>query len=254
MRPQIITTSDRPDLEEQSKAALMPGWPEFILHDQVSADLIGRAAEYFPQLDVRLLEDGEIVAGGWAVALRWKGAVGNLPEGYDGALISAIADHESAVPPDTLCAMAVAVRQDRLGAGLGGQVLDALRTRALRAGLERMIAPVRPVLKSRYPLTPMANFARWTRGDGSHLDPWVRTHQRLGATILCPAPRSMVVTGTIAEWQDWAGLAFPETGRYVVPGALDLVEIDTGRDQGSYAETNLWMRHPMDGFVSAANS
>jgi GNAT superfamily N-acetyltransferase len=245
MPPQIITTADRPDLEEQGKAALLPGWPEFILHDQVSVGLIGRAAECFPQFDVRLLEDGEVVAGGWAVALRWKGTVANLPDGYDGALVSAIADHESAVPPDTLCAMAAAVRQDRQGAGLGGQVLTALQSRAARAGLERMIAPVRPVLKSRYPLTPMANFARWTRDDGFHIDPWIRTHQRLGATILCPAPRSMVVAGTIAEWQQWTGMAFPETGRYVVPGALDLVEIDAALDQGSYAETNLWMRHAL---------
>jgi hypothetical protein len=38
-------------------------------------------------------------------------------------------------------------------------------------------------------------------------------------------------------------MAFPETGRYVVPGALDLVEIDRERDLGTYAETNLWMRH-----------
>jgi GNAT superfamily N-acetyltransferase len=243
MRPQVITTSERPDLEKQGKAALLPGWPQFVLHDHVSAGLIGRAAEYFPQFDVRLLEDGEVVAGGWAVALRWKGTADSLPGGYDGALISAIAGHESAVRPDTLCAMAAAVRPDRRGAGLGGQVLSALRARALRAGLDRMIAPVRPVLKSRYPLTPMASFARWTRDDGFHVDPWIRTHQRLGATILCPAPRSMVVTGTVAEWEDWAGLAFPETGRYVVPGALDLVDIDTRLDQGSYAETNLWMRH-----------
>ena len=53
----------------------------------------------------------------------------------------------------------------------------------------------------------------------------------------------MVVTGTVTEWELWAGLAFPETGRYVVPGALDLVEIDRERDLGTYAETNLWMRH-----------
>jgi GNAT superfamily N-acetyltransferase len=243
MHPRIVTTADRPDLEEQGKAVLLPGWPEFIFHDQVSADLIGRAAEYFPLFDVRLLEDGAIIAGGWAVALRWNGAVGELPRGYDGALAAAITEHERATAPDTLCVMAAAVDSRRQGAGLGGQVLTALRSRATQAGLARMIAPVRPVLKARYPLTPMENYAGWTRGDGSHVDPWIRTHQRLGATILCPAPRSMVVTGTVAEWEEWAGMAFPETGRYVVPGALDLVEIDVEKDHGGYAETNLWMRH-----------
>jgi GNAT superfamily N-acetyltransferase len=240
---EIITTSDRPDLDEQSKAALLPGWPEFIFHDSVSSEFIGLAAKYFPRYDVRILDDGEVIAGGWGVTLRWDGTPGELPAGYDGALADAIAGHENAVPPDTLCVMAAAVRQDRQGTGLGGEVLTALRSRAERTGLARMIAPVRPVLKSRYPLTPMENYARWTHADGTHIDPWVRTHQRLGAAILRPAPRSMVVTGTVAEWEQWVGMAFPETGRYVVPGALDLVEIDRKRDFGAYAETNLWMRH-----------
>lgn len=177
------------------------------------------------------------------MALRWNGTADDLPAGYDGALITSIAEHESAVPPDTLCVMGAAVDSRLQGAGLGAQVLTALRARAAQGGLARMIAPVRPVLKSRYPLTAMENYARWTRDDGSHVDPWIRTHQRLGAVILRPAPRSMVVTGSVAEWKRWAGMAFPETGRYVVPGALDLVKIDADADHGVYAEANLWMRH-----------
>lgn len=240
---EIVTTSDRPDLDEQSKAALLPVWPEFIFHDQISTELMGRVADWFPQYDIRILEDEEVIAGGWGVPLRWNAMAEALPAGYDGALISAVTGHEKAVPPDTLCVMAAAVRRDRQGAGLGGRVLTALRSRAIAAGLDRMIAPVRPVLKSRYPLTPMTDFARWTRADGAHIDPWIRTHLRLGGVILGPALRSMVVTGTVAEWEEWASMAFPDTGQYVVPGALDLVEIDREKDLGAYAETNLWMRH-----------
>ena len=239
---EIVTTSDRPDLDEQGKAALLPGWPEFIFHDHGSPELIGEAAKRFPHYDVRVLAGGEVVAGGWGVALPWNGTLEDLPEGYGGALASGVRHSEGTVP-DTLCVLAAAVRADRQGAGLGGAVLTALGSRAVAAGLDRMIAPVRPVHKTRYPLTPMTDYARWTRADGAHVDPWIRTHQRLGAVILGPAPRSMVVTGTVAEWEQWAGMAFPQTGSYVVPGALDLVEIDRERDRGSYAETNLWMRH-----------
>jgi GNAT superfamily N-acetyltransferase len=239
----IITTSDRPDLAGQDSAALLAGWPEFILHDRCAAELMGRAWERFPEFDVRLLEDGVVAAGGWAVPLRWAGAAAELPDGYDGALTSALAGHPAPAAPDTMCVMAVAVRPDRQRAGLAGQVITALRDRAAGAGLPRVVVPVRPTLKSRYPLASMADFARWARDDGLHMDPWIRTHQRLGAEILCPAPRSMIVTGTVAEWEGWTGMAFPQAGRYVVPGALDLVEIDTERDLGSYVETNLWMRH-----------
>jgi GNAT superfamily N-acetyltransferase len=240
---QIVTTADRHDLDEQATAAFRPGWPEFIFHDPISSEHIGRVETYFPHYDVLLLDDGQVVAGGWGVPIQWDGTINVLPAGYDGALISAVTGHENSVPADTLCIMAAAVRADRQGGGLAGKTLGALRERATTAGLQHVIAPVRPALKSRYPLTPMQNFARWSRGDGLHIDPWIRTHQRLGATILAPAPRSMTITGTVPEWEDWASMAFPETGHYVVPDALDLVDIDREKDRGTYHETNLWMRH-----------
>ena len=240
---EVVTTADRHDLDEQARDAFRAVWPEFIFHDPVSAEHIDRVETYFPQYDVLLLDDGHVVAGGWGVAIRWDGTVGTLPDGYDGALVSGIAGYENSVPADTLCIMAAAVRADRQGGGLAGKTLAALRDRATAGGLRRVIAPVRPALKSRYPLTPMENFARWTRSDDLHIDPWIRTHQRLGASILAPAPRSMIITGTVLEWEDWADMAFPETGQYVVPDALDPVAIDREQDRGTYVETNLWMRH-----------
>jgi GNAT superfamily N-acetyltransferase len=239
----IVTTADRHDLDDQARDAFRAVWPEFIFHDPISSEHIVRVETYFPQYDVLLLDDGQVVAGGWGVPLRWDGTPSTLPDGYDGALISAITGQENSVSADTLCIMAAAVKADQQGRGLAGKALAALRDRAAAAGLERVIAPVRPALKSRYPLTPMENFARWTRSDGLHIDAWIRTHQRLGASILGAAPRSMTITGTVPEWEDWAAMAFPETGQYVVPDALDLVAIDRERDHGTYAETNLWMRH-----------
>ena len=240
----VVTTSDRHDLDDEVAAAFRPGWPEFIFHDPVSSEYIGRVEDYFPSFDVLILDAGQVVAGGWGVPLAWDGTVPGLPpDGYDGALVRAVDGYERDVPADTLCIMAAAVRADRQGAGLAGRALTALRERATAAGLGHVIAPVRPALKSRYPLTPMAAFARWSRADGQHIDPWIRTHQRLGAAILAPAPRSMIITGTVAEWEEWAAMAFPETGGYVVPDALDLVSIDREADQGRYAETNLWMQH-----------
>jgi len=241
---EVVTTSERHDLDKEAEAAFRPTWPEFIFHDPVTDEYIKRVELYFPYYDVMLLEDGKVVAGGWGVPLQWDGQVSGLPDGgYDGALASAVTGQESAVPADTLCIMAAAVRADRQGAGLAGKVLTALRERATAAGLRHVIAPVRPALKSRYPLTPMDNFARWMRADGLHIDPWIRTHQRLGASILASAPRSMIITGTVAEWEEWAGMAFPESGLYVVPDALDLVKIDQQQNRGTYEESNLWMQH-----------
>jgi GNAT superfamily N-acetyltransferase len=183
---EIVTSAERPDLHEQARAAFLGGWPEFIFHDPLSAQCEPRAETYFPQYAVLLLADGEVVAGGWGVPVHWRGTIAALPAGYDGALVSAVTGHENAVRPDTLSVMATTVKPDRQGTGLAGQVLTALRERAMAVGLERVIAPVRPALKSRYPLTPMEQFARWARSDGLHLDPWIRTHQRLGPAFSRP--------------------------------------------------------------------
>ncbi|MDX8048929.1 Long-chain-fatty-acid--CoA ligase [Lentzea sp. BCCO 10_0798] len=243
----IVSNAERPDLQGPAPASLRDGWPAFVLRGEVPRVHRDAVAEYFPRYDVLLLDDDDtVLARATAVALSWDGETSSLPGGgYDGALVAAVTGHESGVVPDTLCVVAATVRADRTGGGLAGKVLTALRERAADDGLLRAIVPVRPTLKATYPLTSMEDFQRWSRADGLHLDPWIWTHQRLGATILGPAPRSMVVTGSVAEWERWTGMVFPQSGRYVVAGGLDLVAIDRERDQGVYEETNLWMRHPV---------
>ena len=100
-------------------------------------------------------------------------------------------------------------------------------------GLDRLIAPVRPTWKERYPLTPIENYVLWRREDGFHYDPWIRTHERLGAEILSPAPKSMTVIASRGAWEEWTALQFPEDGDYVVPGALVPVRFEGGRERMS---------------------
>jgi hypothetical protein len=239
----VVTTSERPDLEDEARAGFRVKWPEFIFHDPVSRQYIDRVEKYFPSFDVLLLDEGRVIAGGWGVPMRWDGGLDNLPDGYDGALVRSIEGHEAGDAPNTLCLMAVAVVDNETRRGLAGMALSALRTRATDAGLDHVLAPVRPSIKPRYPLTDMEIFAAWTRDDGLSIDPWIRTHQRLGATILGAARRSMVITGSVAEWESWTEMVFPQTDRYVVPDALGLVEINREIDQGTYVEDNLWMQH-----------
>ncbi len=70
-------------------------------------------------------------------------------------------------------------------------------------------------------------------------------HWRLGAEYLKLAPEALVVMGTVAEWEEWTAMSFPESGEYVVPGALQPITIDRERDTGRYLDPNVWMRHPI---------
>jgi len=229
---------DRP--VEQMQGLFRDGWPAFITADQEVKRHLGDVQARFSDLELVLLDErDQVAATGWAVPIRWDGTVGDLPSGYTDALLRSL----PAEAHDTLVIMGAQVHPDQRGQGLAGQVLTALRDLALSRGWMQVIAPVRPTLKARYPLTPIERFAAWVRPDGSPLDPWLRTHQRLGARVLAPAPSSQTMTGTVGQWEDWTGLVFPDTGRYVIPDGLSTLHIDKAADVGTYIEPNVWMQH-----------
>jgi hypothetical protein len=53
----------------------------------------------------------------------------------------------------------------------------------------------------------------------------------------------MTIACTVADSERWAGMEFPESGDYVVPGALPLVTVDSEADRGESVEPNVWMHH-----------
>ncbi len=122
-------------------------------------------------------------------------------------------------------------------------MVKLMRQVAVDHGLRALIAPVRPSQKARYPLIPIENYIQWTTADGLPFDPWLRVHARAGARIIQPCPRSMTVPGTRAEWENWAGMPFPESGTYIVPGALVPVQVDVEKDEVRYIEPNVWVWH-----------
>ncbi|GAB1688798.1 hypothetical protein [Krasilnikovia sp. M28-CT-15] len=230
--------------EDQLARLFADGWPAWIAADQEVKKYIGRVQELFAELELVLLDPAdEIVAMGWAVPLCWNGDPGDLPAGYTDSLRRTLADHDAGRTPDTLVIMAAQVRGDLRGQGVAGELLTALRSVADERGHHRVIAPVRPTLKARYPLTPIDRFVTWTRDDGAPLDPWLRTHWRLGARMIATAPRSQTMTGSIGEWQQWTGMVFPESGDYVIPDGLSLLHVDHEHDRGTYVEPNVWFQH-----------
>jgi hypothetical protein len=222
-----------------------PGWPGFIAHDAVANRLMpvvsARIADYSM---IVLSSDGQVAAGGWGLPLHWDGTVEDLPAGWDGALERAADCLLNDRPVDTFCAMATEVVASFQGHHLSARVLAAIRDNAYARGLRRMIAPTRPTLKSRYPLTPLVRYASWLGDDGTPFDPWVRMHSTVGAHVLAPAPVSMTITGTVADWESWAAMRFPDTGDYIIPDALDVLHVDRTADIATYIEPAIWVRHP----------
>jgi len=212
---------------------LRRAWPEIVFHDPISNANWGRLYDERPEFQFALVEDGRVLAEGNSIP------VAGMPATWREALRDGFDTDE----PDRLCALAILIDPDVQGRGLSKTMLEHMRGLAHERGWE-LVAPVRPTLKHRYPLTPIERYAKWRREDGLLFDPWLRAHERLGAELVGIAHDSLVSEGRVAELEEWCGLEFPESGSYVVEGALVPVEIDRERDYGAYREPNVWMRHP----------
>ncbi|HKG44102.1 MAG TPA: hypothetical protein VKB10_07655 [Gaiellaceae bacterium] len=240
------TRAERPGklAHAQSLKAPDPDLPAFMNEAAVLKRLFGRVvAEYAEFLFYAWDDEREEVVGvGHAIPAAWDGDRASLPDGGFDAVLEALFAEEPQTPT-VLCALGITIAPERRGEGLSRRMVERMAEIGRDRGLDTLIAPVRPTLKHRYPLTPIERYVSWRRPDGTHLDPWLRTHERLGADIVKVAPESVVVITSVAEWEEWTEMAFPESGAYVVSGALVPIEIDRERDEGVYVEPNVWMVH-----------
>ncbi len=247
-RLRFVTAAEDAELVREATSKIGPEWPEFMLHDPV-ADLLDDCYKELPDFQFVLVDavTNETLALGNSIPLAWSGQIQQLPdEGWDWALKKGIADFRSGVKPNLLCALQIVVFGDNRGKGLSSRAVRAMKENGRKHGLPEMIAPVRPNLKHTYPLTPIENYITWKDDRGLPFDAWLRVHVRQGATIIRPCKEAMRITGTISEWEQWTELRFPETGDYIVPGALVPVRIDVEQDLGTYIEPNVWVHHPVD--------
>ena len=234
----LISYGERPELLER-RDELGAAWDEFMYHDAVANVYWNRQYEEFPDLQLFLLdEDDGLLAESNAVPIPF--GPNELPDdGWDAALEQAFAGQ----PATAVSAIAITIGVEQRGKGLSRTMLDGMRKAVAARGLSDLVAPVRPSQKHVYPLAPIERYIEWRRADGQMLDPWLRVHENAGAKLVRVAPESMRISGSVAQWEDWTKLVFPESGSYVVAGALVPVEIDRERDEGVYIEPNVWMHH-----------
>ena len=182
MKLRIVTHVEQPSL----RGKLPDLWPEFMHHDEVVSAFWPQLYEVFPDFQLWLLDGRRLVGYACTLPVAWDGVP--HPEGVRWAVRNG-----SAGRPTTLCAIVAGLLPEYRGRGVSGAVLGRMTKLAAAHGLDSMIAPVRPTWKERYPLTPIESYAKWRREDGLPYDPWLRTHERLGARV--PRDRAAVADG-----------------------------------------------------------
>jgi hypothetical protein len=242
---QVVLYSERPELRDRSADVFLDVWPEYNVHGDVMNEYWDSLYDDFPEFQFVLYDDevDEVVAEGHTIPCRWDGSAYGLPAGIDGLMVESFSLKRDGGPPNTLSALAVEIPPRHQARRLSTVMLESMRALAQNQGFTDLIAPVRPSWKDRYPLAPIERYVQWTGNDGLPFDPWLRVHHRMGAEIVKPEPHSLIITGTVAEWEEWTQMEFPESGEYVFPRGLAPVTIDVESGTGKYWEPNVWILH-----------
>ncbi|MCP5099754.1 MAG: GNAT family N-acetyltransferase [Chloroflexi bacterium] len=257
MNFQVTTIEKRPDLCQQAEALISDIWPTFLQQDQVAGEYWPRLYDAFPAYQTLLLtSDGEtLIAVGNSIPLAWDGAEDQLPnEGWRWALAQGFKDAAMEKVAKTQCALSITLNPDFLGKGVSSVVVNNMKEIGRYHQLTRLIAPVRPNLKNRYPLIPMKQYITWQNDAGLPFDAWLRVHHRLGARIVSVCEKSMCIVGKTANWHEWTGLPMPQSGLYLVDGGLTPVKVNFEKDLGVYFEPNVWMVATLPSTTDAASA
>jgi GNAT superfamily N-acetyltransferase len=247
-RFQIITPKDLEDYRDRAGDLSEVCWPEFMLHDPIANenwhDLFDRFEEYqFAMLDT---ETNRMAAMGNSLPFHWDQSLEELPEGgWDWVFIQAIEGHKHNVEPNIQSAIQIAIHPDYQSQGLSMRMVEAMRAIGESKGFHDLVAPVRPNQKGKYPLTSIDDYSTWKADNDLPFDAWLRVHVRAGARIIRPCHQAMTIRGTRAEWEEWTKFRFPQSGEYIIPGALKPMEMNNEKDEGVYIEPNVWMVHPI---------
>ena len=247
-RFQVITPT-HPEYRNLVRGLTKEVWPEFMLHDQVAHEnwheLFDRFFGY--QLALYDTENDRVAGMANSFPLCWHDELENLPEtGWDWAFQEAVRNQREGRTPNFHCAIQIVLRRAYQGQGLSRPMVQAVRAVTKSKGLSALFIPLRPSEKPRYPLVSLDDYITWKTEDGEAFDPWLRVHLRAGAKVIKVCHESKTIRGSRADWETWASMKFPQSGQYIIPGALTPMEMNVEHDEGVYLEPNVWIVHELE--------
>lgn len=238
---EIITLDRKKELQKDLLSINDSAWPEFMLHWNCSA--WSHLFSTFDNYQILIIEDNNIMAFGHTIPFYWDKNLNTIPNNLKILVERAVQNYKNGFKPNILLALAAVVSKDYLGRGLSFEIVKEMKNIALKNDLGKLIVPVRPTLKPKYPLISIDTYSNWKRHDGLPFDPWLRVHKKLGGVIFKTSDECMTITGNVKEWEKWTGLKMPSSGKFIVEGALNPVNIDIDSNIGKYSDPCIWIKY-----------
>jgi hypothetical protein len=242
MKYEIIIGNSR--IREIQKDLGLTTWPEFMRHDSIVNKHWSDLYADFLKFQFALFDKQEVVGVGNTVHLNWQRPFSELPDtGLDWAMDKASKDLKAGLKSNLLIGVQILISPKFQKLGISYEMLNIMKNIAKSNGIDNIALPVRPTLKSDYPLIPIEKYINWQNKNNLPFDPWIRVHIKGGGRITGICHKSMTIKGTVTDWEKWSGLVIPESGDYIVEKALVPIIIDRDKNIGIYVEPNVWIIH-----------
>ena len=245
-RYNLVTSEKREYFFQEVNEILRKSYPRFLIEDFVISEPWNQLCSVYPEFQFGLVEveSKKMVAQGSCLPLPWHQSLDELPNtGCDWALMTCLDAQSNKIIPTILSAASIAIVPEWQGKGLSQMLLDYMQELARYHQYTTLILAARPTLKHLYPLTPIERYISWQNETGFAFDPWLRANLKRGAKLLGICDRSTVMNDTIPNWERLSNMRFPETGSYIIQGAIAPLEIDCESDRGTYIEPNVWLSY-----------
>lgn len=197
-------------------------------------------ARRFPVWGIREDHTNELMAFINAVQLHVDLSAAQLPQNGWTFAIQAAAKNQQ---PNCLCLLVANVNPKARGHGFSQTLVDRAKQATRELGFNTMIAPVRPTLKSNFPLMPMEDYMAKRSDDGEIYDPWIRMHIKSGGQVTNVCSESVRIAATLSKWREWTGLALTKSGLEILPQGLAPLEVNVEKNVAVYCEPNVWVRY-----------
>lgn len=240
----VSTLNERSDLLGKVAELDDKSWPLFLQNGDATS--WARLYDELSDSVLVLTQGDELIAVGFTVPVVWDSTAEDLPDTIEDILKRGLEVKSKGLTANTLIPIGALVDSNHQGKGLSSKVLCEMKELAFDKGLKSLVVPVRPTRKSLYPLLNIEEYSQLRNDEGLSPDPWIRVHQRLGAEIIKTTESTLKVMATIDKWKEWTGAPFPESGQYIIEGALSPVLVELENNVGEYNDPNVWMIHPMD--------
>jgi len=239
----VCEKSKRPDLLDRVNELNNSAWPKFVDGENVMRTYWGFIKDKFPDHQLLLLIDDKVAAVINTAAFYWDKEDEEIDDGGIYWALKRIShDYYSNIRPNTLMALQVIINPIFRGKGLSYYCVKELIRFGKMKNYQRLVIPLRPSMKHKYPLIKAADYMEWRDEYDLPYDPWLRVHVKFGAKLVKKC-KGICVAGTKKDWECWTGLKFLSAGDYVIPGGLNTVRFEPREKLMIYEQENVWAIH-----------